>query len=347
MSPLRVGVTGSGFMGRTHVDAVARLDSTEPVAVTGGSRAEKLARDYGITAEPDLASLLSRGDVDAVIISTPHWLHCEEALACAEAGVHVLVEKPMATSIEDCDRMTAAFNEKGLVLSLGYHQRFRDSNRTARRLVKDGAIGKVRCIQTSALFDIAAMRSDPGFGGGWGWWTDPRAVAHLINSAPHTIDLCRWCLDADLVSVAAQSGTFREENPNENTTMALLSFSDGTMASFWSSSVCPAPVFSGEEFRFRIMGDEGIIDLDPYARVQLGKSGEWTTVYEQPPVGHTDAGSAFGMNRMQAYCDQVQAFVNSINGKRGGEGTPDDGRAGVAAVLAMLASAESGQSQSL
>ena len=139
---------------------------------------------------------------------------------------------------------------------------------------------------------------------------------------------CRWCLGADLVAASAQSGTFREENPNENTTMALLSFSDGTMVSFWSSSVCPAPVFSGEEFRFRIMGDEGIIDHDPYARVQLGKGGEWTTVFEQPPVGHTDANSAFSMNRMQAYCDQGQAFVNSIHGHPSGEGTPADGRAG-------------------
>jgi predicted dehydrogenase len=347
MAQIRIGVTGSGFMGRTHVDAAAKLDSTVPVAVTGGSRAAKLAEDYGIAAEPDLASLLARGDVDAVIISTPHWLHCEEALACTEAGVHVLVEKPMATSLEDCDRMTAAFADKGLVLSLGYHQRFRESNKTAQRLIKEGAIGKVRCIQTSALFDIAAMRSDPGFGGAWSWWTDPRAVAHLINSAPHTIDLCRWCLDADLVSAAAQSGTFREENPNENTTMSLLSFSDGTMASFWSSSVCPAPVFSGEEFRFRFMGDEGIIDHDPYSRVQLGKGGEWTTVYEQPPVGHTDANSAFSMNRMQAYCDQVQAFVNTIGGEPGGEGTPADGRAGVAAVLAMLAASDSGQVQVL
>jgi hypothetical protein len=81
--------------------------------------------------------------------------------------------------------------------------------------------------------------------------------------------------------------------------------------------------------------------------VQLGKAGEWTTVYEQPPVGHTDADSAFSMNRMQAYCDQVQAFVNTIGGEPGGEGTPADGRAGVAAVLAMLAASESGQTQRL
>ncbi len=343
MAAVRIGVTGSGFMGRTHVDAAHKLETAEPVAVCGGSRAPQLAADYSIAEEPDIRSLVARDDIDAIVIATPHWLHCDEALAAAEAGKHVLVEKPMATSLEDCDRMSAAFRERGLVLSLGYHQRFRESNYRTRDLIQSGEIGTVRCIQMSALFDITALRSDSGFGGNWGWWTDPRSVAHLINSAPHNVDLCRWWLGSDLQTVAAQCGTFREDNPNENTTMALLSFTNGTMSSFWSSSVLPGPGFSGEAFRFRIMGDDVIIDLDPYGQLQLGRAGEMQTVYEQPPVGHDDSNAAFNMRRMQAYCDQMQAFVDSINGSRGGEGTPQDGRAGVAAVLAMLESARTQQ----
>lgn len=340
---IRIGVTGSGFMGRTHVDAAARLESTEIVAVTGGSRAEQLAKDYGIDALASVKELVARDDIDAVVIATPHWVHCEEALAAAEAGKHVLVEKPTATSLEDCDRITQAFEDRGLKLSVGYHQRFRESNCTARDLIQSGAIGPVRCIQTSALFDITTMRNTGGFGGAWNWWTDPRSVAHLINSAPHTIDLCRWWLGSELATAAAHCGTFREDNPNENTTMALLSFTDGAMCTFWSSSVSPAPSFAGEDFRFRIMGEEGSIDHNPYGEVQLTKGGRWETVYEQPPVDHDHADTAFSMNRMQAYCDQMQAFVNTIEGTPGGEGTAADGRAGVAAVLAMLESARTGQ----
>jgi UDP-N-acetyl-2-amino-2-deoxyglucuronate dehydrogenase len=345
MSVLRIGVTGSGFMGRTHVDAAKKLASAAPVAVTGGSRAARLASDYGIETEPDIQSLVARDDIDAVVIATPHWLHFEEALLAAEAGKHVLVEKPMATSVSDCDRLIKEFSTRGLTLSVGYHQRFRESNFRTRELIQSGAIGTVRCIQMSALFDITAMRKDPGFGGVWGWWTDPRAVAHLLNSAPHNIDLCRWWLGTDVVSVAAQNGTFREENPNENTTMALLTFDNGTMATFWSSSVLPEPGFSGESFRFRIMGDDGVIDLDPYGQLRLGRNGENEVVFEQPAVGHDDSNSAFAMPRMQAYCDQMQAFVDSIralDGSRGGEGTPGDGRAGVAATLAMLDAAREG-----
>ena len=102
MNPVRIGVIGSGFMGRTHVDAAYKLESTIPLAVACGSRAEKLASDYGIDLEPDVHSLVNRDDIDAVVISTPHWLHHEEAMAAAKAGKHALVEKPMATSLEHC-----------------------------------------------------------------------------------------------------------------------------------------------------------------------------------------------------------------------------------------------------
>ena len=153
MSKIRIGVTGSGFMGRTHVDAASKLESTEPIAVAGGSRARKLADDYGLDVESDAAALAAREDIDAIIIATPHWLHIEQALIAADAGKHVLVEKPMATSVADCDRMIKAFADRGLVLSVGYHQRFRESNFRTRDLIQSGAIGQVHCIQMSALFD--------------------------------------------------------------------------------------------------------------------------------------------------------------------------------------------------
>ncbi len=347
MNKVRVGVTGSGFMGRTHVDAASKLEGTEIVAVAGGSRAAKLAEDYGIDCEPDVESLVNRDDIDAIVISTPHYCHVDEALLAAEAGKHALVEKPLATSVEDCDRMIAAFQEKNLVLSVGYHQRFRETNKQTRELISSGALGTIRCIQTSALFDVGAMRSDSGFGGNWGWWKDPRSVAHLINGGPHTIDLCRWWLETEVATIAAHCGTFREENPNENTTMSLISFTDGTMCSYWSSSVLPDPGFPGEDFRFRIMGDAGILDLAPFGKLQIARDGRWETVYEQPPVGFDDSNAAFNMGRMQAYCDQLQAFVASIQGTPGGEGTAIDGRAGVAAVLAMLESSKTGQVVSL
>ena len=339
MPELRMGFVGSGFMGRTHVDAASRLASTVPVAIAGGSRAEKVASDYGLETEPSFRELVVRDDIDAIVVSTPHWCHAEESLAAAEAGKHVLVEKPMATRLDDARTMRETFEQRGLVLKVGYHQRFREANRLTGELIAEGRIGRVRCIQTSALFDITPLRSDKGFGGNWNWWTDPRSVAHLMNSGPHNIDLCRWWLGSDIETVSAASGTFREDNPNENTTMCLLTFLDGTMATFWSTSVLSTPGFTGEAFRFRLMGDKGFIDLDPYDRLIVGTDGVTETVFQQPPVGHDDSDAAFGLPRMQAYCDQMQSFVDSIEGLPNAGGTAKDGEAGVAAVLAILQAA--------
>lgn len=341
---IRVGVTGSGFMGRTHVEAARRAPGAEIVAVAGGRRAEQLAADYEIDCDESAETMIRRSDIDAVVITTPHHVHIEETLLAAEHGKHALVEKPLATSVEDCDRMIGAFEEKQLTLALGYHQRFRESNRTVQELVQSGVIGPVRGIQMSALFDIATLRSDDGFGGSWSWWTDPRSRGHILNSGPHNIDLCRWWLGSDIVSVVAHCGTFREENPNENTTMAMWTFDNGAVASFWSSSVCPSPGFEGEDFRFRIMGDGGIIDAAPFGKIQVGREGEWELAYEQPHVAFDDAAAAFVSDgRMQAYTDQLQAFVDRINGEETGCGTEADGRAAVVAIMGMLESSETGQ----
>ena len=107
------------------------------------------------------------------------------------------------------------------------------------------------------------------------------------------------------------------------------------------------PPCPDEEFRFRIMGDSGIVDLNPYGQLNISRAGKMETVFEQPKVGHEEADSAFAMPRMQAYCDQIQGFVNSINGSPGGEGTAEDGRAGVEAVLAMLQSSRNQQTTTI
>jgi len=347
-TPIRIGVTGSGFMGRTHVEAAKRSPVADLIAVAGGSRSQGLAQDYGIEWEKDAASLIARDDIDAIAITTPHHIHYDEAVLAAEAGKHALIEKPLATSLEDCDKLIAAFASHRLTLAVGYHQRFRESNLTVKRLIAEGAVGTVRCIQMAALFDIAALRSDEGFGGAWSWWTDPRSKGHILNSGPHNIDLCRWWTGQDIKTVTAHCGTFREDNPNENTTMALWQFDHGMMAQFWSSSVCPSPGFDNEDFRFRIMGDDGVIDANPFGQIILGKGGQSEVVYEQPKVAFDDASQAFVSDgRMQAYTDQMTAFIERIRGNDTECGTDVDGRAAVAAIIAMLDSSQQSRQISL
>lgn len=336
MKKLRFGILGSGYMGKTHAEAVRRLQS-EVVAISGGSRAPALAASYGATHVPEMKDLLRRADLDAIIVTTPHHLHVAETILGIEQGKHVLVEKPLATSVDDSRRMIAAAKKHGKVLATAYQQRFRVNNAKAKELIASGAIGDVLTVQVSMPMYSGTIKTG-GFGGNWAWWNDPQSVGHLINSSPHAIDLMRWFTGGDVRTVSAFSRTYLPDIPVEDTTMAMMEFSNGTIASLFSSRALPAPSFPGEDFRFRIVGRTGLLDLNPYDELKISDEKGWRVVSKQPEVKHEAADAAFGDVRMQAYCDQLAAFIGRIEGKSTLVGTGEDGLAGVSACLAMIES---------
>ena len=115
MQAVRFGITGSGYMARTHAESIRRLGSlAKLVAIWGGSRAPDLAARFGVDNEATVEGLARRPDIDAIVVTTPHQVHVRDTLLALEAGKHVLVEKPMATTLEDCDRMAETAARRGL-----------------------------------------------------------------------------------------------------------------------------------------------------------------------------------------------------------------------------------------
>lgn len=340
MRKLRYGILGSGFMGRTHAEAIRHIPNAELSAIALGTRAPGLAADYAVPLCADADQLIARDDVDAVIITTPQYAHARDALAAAARGKHLFIEKPMTTTVADADAIVAACAARGLALSVGYQQRYRPVPRAACEQIRAGAIGKVHTIQFAQTFQ---MFVDPAFGGDWSWWANPASVGHILAGGVHAIDLCRWMLGAEVVSVVGHSRTLREPHEPENTTMGLLLFDNGTIMSLWASSACPPPGFPGLTFRAQIMGETGMIDMDAYDKLQVATDGVWRTAAEQPPVNTEKAATAFGFPRMHAYIEQLAAYTDAVLA-----GTPPpvsgaDGRAGVAIALALLESSRSGQ----
>jgi predicted dehydrogenase len=340
MQKLRYGIIGSGFMGRTHAEAIRHIDNAELRAIAVGSRAPGLAADYDVRLCESAEALIARDDIDAVIITTPQYAHVEVALLAADHGKHLFVEKPMTTTVADADAIIAACASRGLALGVGYQQRYRTVPRGAYELVRAGAIGQVHTIQFSQTFQ---MFVDPAFGGDWSWWANPESIGHILAGGVHAIDLCRWMLGAEVVTAFGHSRTFREPHEPENTTMGLLTFDNGTIMSLWASSACPPPGFPGLTFRAQLMGERGMIDMDAYDKLQLADAGAWRTVAEQPPVNTEKAATAFGFPRMQAYIDQLAAYTSAVLSDTPPPVTGADGRAGVAAALALLESSRTGQ----
>jgi predicted dehydrogenase len=340
MTTLRYGILGSGFMGRTHAEAIRQIKNAELSAVALGSRAPKLAVDYDTQLCESAEELVAREDVDAVIITTPQYAHAKEALLAAAHAKHLFVEKPMTTTVADADAIVEACAKRGLALSVGYQQRYRAVPRAAYEQIRAGAIGAVHTIQFSQTFQ---MFVDPAFGGDWSWWANPESVGHILAGGVHAIDLCRWMLGAEVVTAFGHSRTFREPHEPENTTMGLLTFDNGTIMALWASSACPPPSFPGLTFRAQIMGEQGMIDMDAYDKLQLANNGQWRTLAEQPPVNTEKAATAFGFPRMHAYIDQLAAYTNAVLSNTTPPVSGEDGRAGVAAALALLESSRTGQ----
>jgi UDP-N-acetyl-2-amino-2-deoxyglucuronate dehydrogenase len=340
MSKLRYGILGSGFMGRTHAEAIHNLDRAELVAIAGGKRALKLAADYNAELCQSTEELVSRSDIDAVIIATPQFMHAEEALLAAANEKHLFIEKPMTTTVEDAERVIEACAKRNLKLSVGYQQRYRAVPRATYEQVRSGAIGQVHTVQFNQVFQLF---TDPGFGGDWSWWANPASVGHILAGGVHSIDLIRWILGAEIATVVGHSRTLREPHEPENTTMGLIQFDNGTVMALWASSASPQPGFPNQAFRALIMGETGIMDMDAYDKLKIANDGNWRVVAEQPPVNTEYADTAFRQPRMGAYIEQLGVFTNAILEDREPPVSGNDGLVGVAVALALLESSRTGK----
>ena len=335
MKEVRIGLIGSGFMGRTNAETVTKyLQHAKLVAITGGSRAQLLAAEYQAAYEPSVESLLVRKDIDAVFISTPHAAHAAAAVAAAQAGKNILLDKPMATSVADCDRILEAARSSHINVMIMFGQRFRTCNIEAHRVVREGGIGAVRMMQEQILASGGLSSLPP-------WQSLPQNQGIFIGHAVHNIDRIRWITGAEVASVSAQV----QRDPktgNEVSTMALLGLTNGAMATVWASWDIAAPGFPHSTSSALIAGQTGNLDLDAYGELRLGQDKTWKVIAEQEAIDWAGQGILAPV-RMKAYQLQDQEFVNSILEHRPPSVTGEDGRAAVEVALAAYQSAAEGR----
>jgi predicted dehydrogenase len=308
MDDIRIGIIGSGFMARTHAEAfIANAQGVRLVAVSGGSRTEQVARDYKIKAEPSVARLLERTDIDAVVITTPQSVHAEQAIAAAKHGKHVLMEKPMAVSLDECRSINKACTKTGVNLMMAFTQRYRRGNIEAKKIVDEGQIGKVRMIRET-MIGVNGRSSYPA----WQQKTENRGT--LLGYGVHSIDRIRWITGNEVRTVMAHCVSPAGIEA-EYSSMLFLQLMSGQSASLLCDMECPVPGFPDSAFRSWIIGEEGIIDLDAYGELRVGKGSTWEVVFRQDPINWAKDGK-FSPVRMQSFRDQDREFINSIVERR-------------------------------
>jgi predicted dehydrogenase len=200
---LRIGVVGVGVMGSNHARVLAELPGVKLVGVVDpdGKRREHVARTLGCAAFGDLDALIRCG-VDAITIAAPTHLHRDIALECASRGIHILVEKPIAPTIEEGRAIVAAARRAGVTLMAGHVERFNPAVEAIKRAIKD-----------QDILSIAITRVGP---------FPPRMsnVGVVIDLAVHDIDLIRWFTDSEIVEIQPQTSSTVAERED----IALLQF---------------------------------------------------------------------------------------------------------------------------
>ena len=201
--PLKIGVIGVGVMGSNHARVLSEMAGIELVGVVDPERKQRefVSRNLGCAEFGDFKSLLASG-VDAVTIAAPTHLHHDLALACISAGVHVMVEKPIAPTVEEGRAIVSAAHHAGVTLMVGHVERFNPAVESIKRAIKN-----------QDILSIAITRVGP---------FPPRMsnVEVVIDLAVHDIDLIRWFTDSEIVEIQPQLSSAVAERED----IALLQF---------------------------------------------------------------------------------------------------------------------------
>lgn len=274
---LGAAILGTGDVSGEHIKAFQVNPRTEVRAILSRdrARAEAKARDFGLNdcrAYTNLDELLKADDIDIVSICTPHHLHVEQGAACAQAGKHIAIEKPIALDAAGLRQLTAAVRESNVRSIVGFVLRWNPLFETIRAIIADGAIGKIFHAEVDYLHGITPnIRLYP--------WVRQREFGGtaLLTGGCHAVDGLRWFVQQEAVEVFSYSN-FSQGNPldyeYEPNSVALIKFADGTMGKVATSIEYVAPY----TFPIVLMGNAGTIrDNRLFTKRWPGQTG-WATI---------------------------------------------------------------------
>ena len=272
-------------------------------------KARSVAQKYGAETYGDSSEPLLKNDaIDAVYIATPVSTHCRYTVEAANAGKHVLVEKPMAVSAAECAEMIAACQANNVKLMVCFYQRFNARHQKMKELLRDGVLGKLCAAR------IQFTQYNPSSPGAWRH--DPReGGGTVMDTGSHCIDTLRFLLGREIVDVAAMASNHTFSGPVEDTSSAVLTLEDGMQAVLTSHFSSPAWDASAAN-TVEVYGDKGVMIASPLNDKQSRGQLRW------------DAGDGWQTftAEQSTHVALLEAFARSIET---GQESPVPGREGL------------------
>lgn len=332
MEHIRIAIVGAGVWGDTHAAIYREHPHAEPVAICdmNVARAQALAEKYGITKVfSNVDDMLADGDFDAVSIVTPDHLHADIAVKCAEAGKHMLIEKPLATSREDVLRIVEAARKANVRVMVDLHNRWSPPFAEAKRLVDDGQLGKLRNAYFR-LNDVKWVATDmlP--------WAASSSILWFLGS--HSFDTLQWLFQSRVRRVYCVStrGVLDDLDVHtEDTFLTTLEFENGGIAHMENGWITPNGNPCVNDIKCNLTGDKGMIAIDASNHNLIQFYTEDKTIVPDVLVRNQIHGRVKGF----AY-ESIRSFVDKLaSGEPFTVSMEDAGRTSLA-ILAIMESAK-------
>lgn len=337
MKKLRVGIVGCGTIAEGQAAAAKGLKNTELAAVCDviEEHAGKFAGKFDIpNVFVSYQEMFQSGLIDAVYNCTPNFMHRQVAVDAADAGLHILTQKPFASTIEEAKEMCDAAERNGIVLQSAFFERFRGYCQAMKQCVDSGRIGKLRMVKTQMSHSGIGRFYHPKTE----WFGDSALSGGgcLADMGSHHLDLMRWLSGSEVRAIDAQIDHVSDERSEQNA-IVNITYHNGVMAQgHWSfATVAPKGVCYD---KFELYGDAGTLfvtwDRDAAPRFQLVREGEaaWTDY----PYEEVD-----GFYAMEEH------FADCIRNHKKPMTTGEDGLRSVETIAAAYESARTGKRQYL
>jgi UDP-N-acetyl-2-amino-2-deoxyglucuronate dehydrogenase len=341
------GIVGTGMISHFHAKAIQAMDGAAVMGCFDGvpDRATAFAKECGCTAFTSLDEMLASKDIDIVNICTPSGAHRDPAVAAANAGKHVVVEKPLEITLERCDQIIDACRSSNVKLCTILPSRFSAANMALKEAIDAGRFGRLTLGDTFVKWWRTQEYYDSG---GWrGTWAMDGGGAYM-NQAIHNVDLLYWLM-GDVAEVSGFTGTLAHERIEvEDVGVATLKFCNGALGVMEATTAA----WPGLLKKTEIHGNQGtaIIEQDSIVRWEFAAElPSDDALREQLGSASAVSGGASDPSAISfvGHQKQLEDFIASINENRSPLVDGAEGRKSVEIIMAIYESSRTGRSVKL
>jgi len=338
MEPVRLGLIGGGLISAKHIEGSKNISNGNLVALCDVNPDRKaLAEELNIPFFTDYREMISQAGLEGVIDGTPNQFHAEVGMACAEHGIHVLTEKPIASTLEEGKQLVKAVKESGISLLVGHHRRYFPLIRRAREIVQSGQLGQL--VGISMLW--ALMKPDNYFEIAW---RSQKGGGPILINIIHEMDNLRF-ICGDVAEISARARRLVRTGEVEDTVTINFELVNGALGTALVTDTTPSPwsyeLVSGENsdyFKtdqdcYRFLGTKGSLsfpNMEVWSHPHGREKGWW-----EPLMRRSES-----VPYSAPFTAQLEHFCNVIRGQEEPVITAADGLMTLATTLAVLKSTE-------